>query len=78
MDDWGKLTISGPAASPRLDVAAGAKRLRLGELALTEASLEASLADSARRPSGKATIAASPAGSKRASSVSAPLSVSSV
>jgi translocation and assembly module TamB len=53
-----KLTISGPAVSPRLDVAAGAKRLRLGELALSEASLEASLADSARRPSGKATMAA--------------------
>ena len=53
-----RLTLSGPAVSPRLDLKGVARRLRLGELALAEARLDAHLADSARRPDGKAALSA--------------------
>jgi translocation and assembly module TamB len=51
-----RLTVSGPALSPRLDLNAEARRLHLGELALAEVAAEASLADSARHPAGKLVL----------------------
>jgi translocation and assembly module TamB len=52
------LSLSGPLLSPHLAVSAKAERLRLGELALTEAALEATMADTAHRPAGKVSLTA--------------------
>lgn len=50
--------LSGPAAAPRLTAKASADRLRLGDLALTEASLDLTMADADSRPSGKLSLTA--------------------
>jgi len=50
--------LSGPAAAPRLTAKATADRLHMGDLALTEATLDVSMADAFDRPSGKLSLAA--------------------
>ncbi|MFP5258469.1 MAG: translocation/assembly module TamB domain-containing protein, partial [Acidobacteriota bacterium] len=50
--------LSGTAAAPRLAAKATTARVRLGDLALTGADLDLTMADAAERPSGKLALTA--------------------
>ncbi|WP_231583754.1 translocation/assembly module TamB domain-containing protein [Desulfovibrio sp. TomC] len=52
------VTLSGPLVSPHLALSAKADRLHLGELALTDAACDLTMADAATRPAGKLTFTA--------------------
>ena len=52
------VNLSGPLVSPHLAVSAKADRLHLGELALTDAACDLTMADSANRPAGKLALTA--------------------